>query len=88
MDIHEEYIFINRLKLLGSSSFVCILPTKESCREFTRVFKKSIFIQSYFTVSSGINIQSKAEASLASKKHFVNVCSVDDVLDDALSYAT
>jgi hypothetical protein len=90
MDVHEEFIIKNRLKLQQPSSFLCVLPTEECCEEFVRVFKTSAFIQTYFTIvsSSKRNIQSQEESVLATKKHFVNVCSVQNILNESLLNAT
>ena len=90
MDVHEDFIVKNRLKLQQPSSFLCVLPTEECCEEFVRVFKTSAFIQTYFTIvsSSKRNIQSQEESVLATKKHFVNVCSMQNILDESLLNAT
>lgn len=74
-DIHEKYIFLNRLKLNQPCSFVCILPTDYECDKFIQTFNMSKYIAKSFEAVGfpQRNIAQREKKTILSGKHFVYV---------------
>jgi hypothetical protein len=82
MDIHEKYIFENRLELVEPTSFLCIVSSDEHKQEFIKVFGKSAFLRSRHYIASSTNdLEDQEKICLTQdKKHFVYALTVEEAL--------